>query len=196
MGSSNEAARAQNAANAAEQDRRDAIASTTARVNQIYDAPERQKQHGDFLSALRKYYTDDVNRQKTVADRNSKFALARSGLTGGSAAVDAGRTAGEEYQKGLLTAENRAQSGLSSLRQQDEASRMGLIQLAQSGLDSTTAASRALANTRSDLSGQLADSTAKGIGDVFAGTTAVYKQQQEAAARRAGQRAPVGSVWG
>lgn len=196
MGSTDGAERAQREATAAEEARRKAIAGTTARINQIYDAPERQRQYGDFLGALRNYYTQDVTRQKTVTDRNSKFSLARSGLTGGSAAVDAGRNIGEEFQKGLLTAENRAQSGLSGLKAQDEASRMGLIQLAQSGLDSSAAASRAMANTRGDLSGQLADSTAKGIGDVFAGTTAVYKQQQEAAARRKGQQAPVGSIWG
>jgi hypothetical protein len=196
MGSTNGAENAQREAQAAEDARRVGIANTTAKINQIYDAPARQKQYGDFLGALRDYYTGDVNRQKVVADRNSKFALARGGLVGGSAQIDANRNIGEEYQKGLLSAENRAQSGLTGLKSQDENSRMQLIQLAQSGLDATTASSRALANAGADTRGALADATQKGIGDIFAGTTATYKQQQEAAARRAGQRAPVGSIWG
>jgi hypothetical protein len=196
MGSTNGAENAQREAAQAERERRDAIAGTTARVNQIYDAPARQKQYGDFLGALREYYTGDVNRQKVVADRNSKFALARGGLAGGSAQVDASRNIGEEYQKGLLSAENRAQSGLTNLKGQDENSRMQLIQLAQSGLDSTTAASRALSNVSADTRGQLADAQAKGLGDVFAGTTATYKRQQEAQERLRGQRSPVGSIWG
>jgi hypothetical protein len=95
-----------------------------------------------------------------------------------------------------LNAENRAQSGLAGLKSQDEASRMQLIQLAQSGLDSTTAASRAFSNINADTRGNLADAQAKGLGDIFTATNATVRQQQEAAARRAGQRAPVGSIWG
>lgn len=188
--------KAQRAAQASEDARRAAIAGTTSRVNQIYDAPSRQAQYNDFVGALREHYTGDVNRQKTVADRNSKFALARGGLIGGSAEVDANRNLGEEYQKGLLNAENRAQSGLSSLKNQDEASRMQLIQLAQSGLDSTTAASRAMSNMSADTRGNMADAQAKGLGDVFASTAATRDRQLQAAERLRGQRSPVGSVWG
>jgi hypothetical protein len=44
--------------------------------------------------------------------------------------------------------------------------------------------------------GAKADALQKGLGDIFGTTAGIYKQQQENAARRAGQLAPVGSLYG
>ena len=63
------------------------IADATNRINTAFDAPERQKQYTDFLSALRDKFQTDLGRQHDVAQRNLKFSLARGGLTGGSAEV-------------------------------------------------------------------------------------------------------------
>lgn len=196
MGSSNGAERAQREAQQAEEARRAAIADTTRRVNAVYDAPERQRQYNDFVGAVRDNYVRDAQRQKAVTDRNLKFSMARSGLVGGSADVDAKRTLGEEFNRGILTAEGKAQSALADLRAQDEASRLDLIQLAQSGLDATTATQRAGAQIAASAQGAKSDAMAQGLGDIFGSTSAIYKQQQEAAARRAGQLAPVGSLYG
>jgi len=196
MGSGNSARRAQQQAERAEQERQARIAQTTQRINSIYDSPGRQQQYADFLSAVRDHYVTDANRQKAIADRNLKFSMARSGLVGGSADRDAKRTLGEEYTQGILSAENKAQSALSDLRAQDEASRLNLIQLAQSGLDTTTAAQRAGAAIRASAEGVRADSLAQGLGDIFGATANTYKQQQEYAARRQGQLAPVGGLYG
>jgi len=196
MGSNNGAERAQREAQQAEEARRAAIAETTRRVNAAYDAPERQRQYDDFVGAVRDNYVRDANRQKKVADRNLKFSMARGGLVGGSADVDAKRTLGEEFTRGILDAEGKAQGALADLKAQDEASRLNLIQLAQSGLDATTATQRAGAQIAASAQGAKADAMAKGLGDIFGTTSSIYKQQQEAAARRAGQLAPVGSLYG
>lgn len=180
----------------AEAERKQQIGATTDRINKIYDAPERQAQYGDFVNAVRDKYLGDANKQKVIADRETKFATARSGLTGGSREVDSKRQLGEEYTQGILQAENKAQSALGDLKAQDNSSRMNLIQLAQSGLDASTAASRAMANTKAGTAGALADSTMQGLGDVFAGSAAVYRKQQDAAALRAGRTAPLGSLYG
>jgi hypothetical protein len=188
---------AQHAAQRAEESRRLAIADTTQQVNQIYDAPQRQGQYNDYASAVRKRYTDDANRQKGVADRNLKFSLARGGLAGGSADVDARRTLGEEYSRGILTAEDKAQQAVQGLRSQDEQSRMNLIQLVQSGLDATTAAQRANAGVAQTAQQAQAGAVTGGLGDIFGQTASTYKTQQDAAARRAGILAPVGgSLYG
>lgn len=196
MGSSNDAAKAQREAQQAEEARRAAIAETTRRINAVYDAPERQRQYGDFVGAVRDNYVRDAQRQKKVTDRNLKFSMARSGLVGGSADVDAKRTLGEEFTQGILNAESKAQSSLADLKAQDEASRLNLIQLAQSGLDATTATQRAGAQIQASAQGAKSDAMAQGLGDIFGTTSSIYKQQQEAAARRAGQLAPVGSLYG
>lgn len=190
------AGKAQKKADKAEQERQARIAETTSRINSVYDAPARTKQYGDFLSAVRENYVRDADRQKAVNDRQLKFSTARNGLIGGSADRDAKRTLGEEYTTGILNAENKAQSAFSDLKSQDEASRLNLIQLAQSGLDSTTAAARAGAAISASAQGVKADSLAHGLGDIFGSTAATYKTQQETAARRAGQLAPVGSLYG
>lgn len=193
---SNSAKRAQRDAERAENERRAAIAQTTSRINSIYDAPERAQQANDFLNAVRENYVRDADKQKTVADRNLKFSMARSGLVGGSADVDAKRTLGEEYTQGIISAEGKAQGALADLKAQDETSRLNLIQLAQSGLDTTTAAQRAGAAIQASAQSMKADATSKGLGDIFGATANTYKTQQENAARRQGQLAPVGSLYG
>lgn len=180
----------------AEQQRQAQIAQTTGEINKIYDAPARQNQYNDFLSAVREHYTGDANRQKKVADRNLKFSMAKAGLSGGSADADARTNLGEEFTRGLLQAEDSAQASLGDLKASDEASRLQLLTMAQSGLDATTAASRAMANVQQGAQTAKARATADGLGDIFAATNKTYQQQQEAAGRRAGMTAPVGSLYG
>lgn len=187
--------RAQREAKQAEQQRQAQIAQTTGQINQIYDAPERQKQYADFVSAVRQRYTDDANRQKGVATRQLKFANARAGLNGGTQEVDSRRTLGEEYQRGLLEAENRAQGSLADLRNRDEESRLQLTGLAQSGLDATTAAQRAGAALRTNTGAARDASGLRGLGDIFGGTVDTYKKQQDAANFRRGQQAPLGGLY-
>jgi hypothetical protein len=187
---------AQREAQRAEAERQARIASTTKQINSAYDAPGRQAQYDDFLKAVRQNYTDDATRQKQVADRGLKFSLARGGLTGGSAAVDANRRSGEEFQRGILQAEDLAQGALGDLKMSDEQSRLQLIQMAQSGLDSATAAQRANASIAAGAQTAMSDAKAKGLGDVFGSTIKTIGAQQEAAAQRRGQTSAVGSLYG
>lgn len=196
MGAGNASANAQRQAQASEAARQQSIAQSTAAIDRVYNAPERQAQYSDFVGALRRNYTDDANRQQTSADRQRRFSMARSGLVGGSADVDSRRQLGEEYQRGLLTAEDRAQSALGDLKSQDNAARLNLTQLAQGGLDATTAASRAGAQIQASAQQARGSAVANGLGDIFGATAATYKKQQEAAAFRRGQTSPVGSLYG
>jgi hypothetical protein len=186
VGSGNSAGRAQREAERAEQERQARIAAGTARVNQVFDAPEREQQRGDFLTALRENYRRLADKQKGNADRNLRFSLARGGLTGGSAAVDSNRKLGEEYTEGLLNAETRAQGAVGELRGQDEASRLQLLSMIQQGLDATTGAARAGDAIRANAQAGQGAALSEGLGDIFGGTADIYKRQQEAAERRRG----------
>lgn len=196
MGDNHASVQADWRARNAEQDRQSQIANTTKAINSVYDAPARQAQYADFVNAVRENYTNDANRQKAIADRNLKFSMARSGLSGGSAAVDANRTLGEEYTKGILGAEDKAQGALGDLKAQDEAARAQLFQLGLAGADATTTASRAGQMASSGLASARADNTAKGLGDIFGSTAATYKAQQDAALKRQQLLAPQGSLYG
>lgn len=193
MGSHNSA---QNAAQQAETERQSKIAATTQQINSAYDSPARTKQYDDFLGAVRQNYTEDATRQKGIADRGLKFSMARSGLNGGSAEVDARRTSGQEFQRGILQSEDKAQGALGDLKSADEQSRLQLIQMAQSGLDSTTAAQRANAQISAGAQSSLANAKAQGLGDIFGSTLKTVDAQQQAAATRRGMTAPVGSLYG
>lgn len=190
MGGSN---RAQRAAEQSERARQSQIGAATRSIDQVFDSPSRKAQQDDFVSALREFFTEDANRQKQVADRGLKFSLARTGNTGGSLAADTGRNLNDEFTRGLLEAERRAQGSLADLRSQDEQSRLNLIQLAQSGLDTTTAANRAAGAIRSNIEAGKTGSRVQGLGDIFGATADIRKRQEEADAFRRAQLAPVGS---
>jgi len=192
----NSASRAQQAQAAADAQQKADISHVVSNINSIYDAPQRQQQYNDFINAVRGNYIQDANRQKTAADLQNKFTLARSGLTGGSRAVDSQQLLDTEYQKGILNAENKAQGALSALKAQDNTSRLSLIQLAQQGLDATTAARQANASIQQAADQNLANSSVNGLGDIFAQTTAAYQAAQQAQQRRLGYLTPLGTNYG
>ena len=183
MGSSN---KAQRAAEKAEAERKAQIARSITQIDAAYDSPSRQAGYDDFIAALREQFGTDLNRQRDVNDRQRTFAMARAGLTSGSADVDAARLAGEEYSQALLNAENQAQGALAGLKGQDEAARLNLIQLAQSGNDMTSSAARVGAQLQSAAQAAKSNALSQGLGDVFGGSAKVYRDQRDAAERRRG----------
>lgn len=179
---------AQREAQQAERDRQQRISSTVSRINQVYDNPQREAEIGDYLAATRQYYRDDLDRQKGQTDRQLKFAMARNGQTGGSVAFDNAQRVGEEYTRGVLESDRRAQGQAADLRSQDEDSRLRLIQMAQAGLDATTASQQAASAQRTALQSARAAATADGLGDVFGSFADIYRRSQEASSERRGYR--------
>lgn len=179
---------AANEANRQEQQRQAAISQSVGAINNIFDDPSRTGQIDDFYDATRQYYTDDLNRQKTSTDRNLKFAMARNGQTGGSVAVDSTRRVGEDYTRGVIEADRRAQAAASDLRTQDEQSRLNLIAMAQSGLDATSGSSQAVQAMRNNLASGQSTATAQGLGDMFSQFADVYRKSQDNAEARRTQQ--------
>lgn len=178
MGASNSG---QRQAQEAERQRQASIASTQSQVNALFDSPERAAQREQFGAAMRDLFQQDLGRQKQTADRDLKFALARMGLTGGSANVDAGRELGEEYQRGVLDSERKAQGAVADLLGRDEQSRANLMALAQGGTNLTAASQQAAGALRANLEGARSSAQVQGLGDIF-GSVADWKRNSEAAA--------------
>lgn len=172
------------AAAEAEAKRSATISTNVGAINRAFGG--RESQYTDFESALRNLYQGELGRQQGLATRQSKFSLARAGLTGGSAAIDAGRTLTREAGQGTLAAERQTRKGVSDLRGADEASRLQLISLAQSGNDIGNAASQTANTLRANIGQASASNIASGLGDVFGQTAAAYRAQQDAAQRRRG----------
>ena len=176
--------KASDAAQKREDERQAEIGRSTSAIDAAFG--NRGAQQQEFVNSLREFLTGDVRRQQKVAGRRSKFGLARAGLTGGSQAVDQGRTLAEEFTEGLLKSERTAQGGLADLKAQDEQARLQLLGLAQTGLKAGTAASRASEAIQSNLAGASARGLQEGVGDVFGKTANLFRAQEEAAARRKG----------
>ncbi len=164
------------------------INRAVGQINAAYGSPAREADIADFLGASRSFYRNEADRQHDVADRSLRFAMARSGLTGGSASVDANRTLGENYQQGILAADRLAQSAANDLRTADEQARMNLIAQAQSGANLTSGASQAASMLANNLGGARASMRADQLGDLFGGVATTVKNSRDIAAERRGNR--------
>lgn len=171
----------------AEERRQQTITGNVRQINSAFAG--REPQYAELGAALRDYLNSDLARQQKDITRQSKFSLARSGLTGGSAAVDLGRNIEREADRGAIEAERQARSGVAGLRSQDEQARTQMISLAQSGSNIGNAAAQAASALRANLEGAKNASVANGLGDVFGSTAATIKARRDADAARRGYEA-------
>ena len=165
------------------------INQAVGQIDQIYGSPRRQADIDDFLGATRSFYQRELDKQKGVADRSLRFAMARSGLTGGSASADANRQLGQDYQQGVLNADRLAQGAAADLRTADQNSRMNLITQAQSGLDMTSGAQLAAQALQGNLASGRSQVQASNLGNIFGGLATVYDRSRDMAAERRGNQA-------
>ncbi len=157
-----------------------------SQVNTVFDDPSREAGYNRYLEAIRGIYGDELGRQKTDQARNLKFALARSGLYGGSVDVDSRKRLGDEFARATLQSERSAQSDLTRLRDRDEASRENLIALIRAGANPGETVNRGNSLLTSNLSSALAAGPVQGLGDIFGQTAETYRRINERAAQRRG----------
>jgi hypothetical protein len=193
MGTGNSAANAANAANAQQQA---AIQNSVNQINNAYSSAGRQAQYQQYGNNLNQYYTNQVNENEANQARNVKFAMARSGLTGGSAATDANTQLQKDYTQGLLQASQQAQAGQSSLQQSDINAKNQLISLAQQGGNIGTIPGQVSAAQSAALGSAQNYGNANALGNLFSGTAQIYQNEETAAANRKAQQAPFGSAYG
>lgn len=179
---------AQKEATRAEKERQAQIAQTQQRIEGIFSNPQREADIGNFLNATRQYYRTDADQQQADAARNLRFALARSGVTGGSYDADTNARLAETYQRGLLEADRRAQAQANSLRAADQEAKQRLFSLAQAGLDATTATQQASQALRQNLASSATDAREGSLGNLFSSFGDIYKSSIEQAEQRKAQK--------
>jgi len=193
MGTGNSAANAANAANAQQQAD---IQKSVGQITSAYSNPNRANQYAQYNQNLSNYYTGQVNNQEAVNARNLTFANARSGLTGGSAAVDNNAQLQKDYTQGLLNASQQATAGTSALEQSDVNAKNQLIGLAQQGNYTGAIPTQASQAQNASLGAAQNYGQANSLGNIFAGTAGIYQNEQTAAANRKAQTSPIGSLYG
>jgi len=193
LGTGNSAA---NAANAANQQQQQSIQNSVNQINNAYSSPNRANQYAQYNQNLSNYYTGQVNNQEAVNARNLGFAMDRSGLNGGSAAVDSNTQLQKDYTQGLLNASQAATSGTSALEQSDINAKNQLIGLAQQGNFTGAVPSATAAAQNATLGAASNWGQANSLNNLFAGTAGIYQNEQTAAANRKAQTTPFGSLYG
>jgi len=193
MGTSNSAA---NAAAAQQAQQQAQIQNSVNAINQAYSSPARQAQYQQYGQNLNNYYTNQVNTQEATNARNLTFANARSGLTGGSEAVDSNTQLQKDYTQGLLQASQQAQAGESALEQADTNAKNQMISLAQQGNYTGTIPTEAAEAQSATLGAAQNYGNANALNNLFTGTANIYNNEQVAAANRKAQTSPVGSLYG
>lgn len=167
-----------------EAQRESTIGSNVTAINSAFG--DRTAQYADYAKALQGQYETELNRQQAIAGRNLKFSNARSGVTGGSTAVDQGALLGQETAQGTLAAQQQVGSAVAGLQSKDEATRQQMISLAQSGGDIGNAATQTANALQANLGNAKGANVAQGLGDVFGGVAQDVNQAQTAAALRSG----------
>lgn len=163
---------------AAEEARQGRISANVKGINSAFAG--REPQYAQFTDALRQRLNTQFGQQRAQATRENKFALAKRGLTGGSAAVDAGKRLTREGQEGALQVERTAQGAAADLRAKDEAARAQMISLAQSGSDIGNASQQTANLLRANIGAAQNQDLVNGLGNLFGGTAKAYQAAREA----------------
>jgi hypothetical protein len=169
-----------------ERERQAKIQQSVGAINNVFSDPKREAQLADYLAAMRGEYHGELDKQKSEADRQSVFALARSGQTGSSLNRDTNTDLAKDYSRGVLNADRLALGSEADLRQSDAEAKNNLLAMAFSGLDATTAARQGTQALSNHLLAGRGKQTADQLGDVFGGFADLYKRSKEQAENRRG----------
>lgn len=193
MGTNNDAAQQ---AQQADQARQAQISQSVDQINKAYSSPQRQAQYDVYGSNLGGYYTNQVKEQEATNARNLKFAMARSGLTGGSANVDSNTQLQKDYSKGLIQAAQQASAGKAALEQSDINSKNQMVSLAEQGAYTGAIPTQVAQTQLASLDAAKGYGAANSLGNLFGSTGQVWQNEQTAAANRRAQQTPIGSPYG
>lgn len=136
--------------------------------------------YGDQKSAMYELNKTEVDRQAAQAERANRFGLARSGLVGGSADIDSNAELNRRTNEGLIRTGGIADQSAADLKLQDEKTRSNLISMAQSGIDTGSAATMALNGLGVNADQAAAQRNGASIGSLFGDLSQAYLINQQA----------------
>lgn len=163
-----------------EAERQARIAAATNKINEIFNGANRDTMYNDQKSAVYDLNKAEVDRQAGVAERANRFGLARNGLVGGSVDVDSNAELNRRTNEGLIRAGGIADQSAADLKLQDEKTRSNLISMAQSGIDTGSAAQMALNGLSVNADQAAAQRNGATIGSLFGDLSQAYLINQQA----------------
>lgn len=168
------------AARQAEEDAR--VSSAINHINNVFGVtsaqPEREKLYSKISKDATNTALNDLNKEKSITERDLNFMLARQGLSGGSRDIDVNKDVLDTYQQGVLKASNIGISTGNDARSADDRTRVNLINSIRSGLDQGSATQQAYEGMRNNASLAQDNANAVNLSGFF---DAIKNQQQQAA---------------
>lgn len=155
----------------------------------------RQRLYDNQKAAVYDLNRMDVDRQAAEAERANRFGLARAGLLGGSANVDSIGDLDRRTNEGLMKAGGIADQASADLFAADERTRASLISLAQSGIDTGTAAQQALKGLEVNAANAAGARAGATVGDLFGSMSQAYLMNQMRQGQQAGMNPNQQQQW-
>ena len=165
-------------ANQMEQERQRKMQEAIATIRDIFADPARDDIYNQQEQAVYDLNAKSVQDQYDQAERQNRFGLARNGLMGGSADVDSNANLQKITNEGLVQAKALGQQAAGNLRSSDESAKQNLISLAESGMDSGTAATLAQSQMAANQQNALGQRGASAITGLFDGLAQGYLTKQ------------------
>lgn len=165
-------------------ERKATIEAAKARVNEVYSSANRFEDYQNVEDATRALLVSDLDRQKGDADRQTKFALARQGLSHGSTDIDQNRRLAEDYLRGVVEAERRSRSAGADLMSRDQETKAGLFSQILGGMDASTAGMQAASALRANVANSASGDYQTGFNNLFGNMADFWKTSKTAAADR------------
>ncbi|MDP3164366.1 MAG: hypothetical protein Q8N06_02765 [Hydrogenophaga sp.] len=140
---------------------------------------EREALYGKFASDAKALQLDDLTKDRGLAERDVDFDLARRGLFGGSRQIDTDREIEDQFNRGVLTADNNAQGVANTARMNDESTRISLMNSIRSGMgeaDAASAAFNSMQNNAKDAETQARNQSVGGFFDAIRGAATAGQQ--------------------
>jgi hypothetical protein len=138
----------------------------TTLIGNIFADPAREARTADFMGALRSQLGDVTSRGYADTARNTKFATARQGLTGGSIDLSRQNRNLQDLFKRRIGDEAQVQDAGNGIRTQDEALKQSLIGQAYGTADVGQDAMRTLIGQRGENANYLSTLLPKHATDV------------------------------
>ena len=136
-------------------------------INAVFNNANREGLYDQTYQDTYALNSKEVNRQAEDAERANRFALARNGLLGGSADVDANAELNRRTNEGLAQATALADAARADLMTADQQTKNNLMGMATSGTDATTANQLAASGLQANAQKAAGNAATAGVGDLF-----------------------------
>lgn len=136
----------------------------------------REQEYQELHDAVYDYQKDALDQNRDDALRKLSFALARTGLFGGSEDVDQNTQMQQDYDKGILNIGNLADAKAADMRTADEKTRLNILSNIQAGMDAGSATSAALNAMQLNADNAKASADADVLSNLFDRSAYLYNQ--------------------